>query len=90
MLLIMTQGRADIEKGIGKKSPKILSEKDEANSLLFIFPYFSQKDKCLCYILTKVMNEITLLFFSLKNEYIYIGNLKWKKINVNTCFVSNS
>jgi hypothetical protein len=59
----MTQGRAGIEKGIGKESPRILSEKDEADSLPFIFPYFSQKDKCLCYILTKVMDEITLLCF---------------------------
>lgn len=67
-------------EGTGKKSPRILSEKDEANSLPFIFPYFRQQDKCSCYILTKVMDEITLLFFSLKNEYIYIGNLKWKKL----------
>lgn len=45
------------------KTLRILSEKDVANSLPFIFPYFSQKDKRLCYILTRMMDEITLLFF---------------------------
>ena len=63
----------------GPKTLRILLEKDKANSLPFTSPYSKQKDKRLCYILTKMMDEITLLFFSSKNEYIHIGDLKCKK-----------
>lgn len=63
----------------GPKTLRILLEKDEADSLPFTSPYSKQKDKRLCYILTKMMDEITLLFFSSKNEYIHIGDLKCKK-----------
>lgn len=66
------------ERG-GPKTLRLLLEKDEANSLPFTSPCSKQKDKRLCYILTKMMDEITLLFFSSKNEYIHIGDLKCKK-----------